>query len=271
MEATRIADGYPRKINEDWEGLPGNLDAALTWTNGNTFFFKENHYWRFKNQKMYSGYPQEISTGFGGIPNNVDAAFLWGGNGKTYFFKGSAYWRYIDPTGPPVNIDYPLPISSWEGVPNNIDAVLEWPNKQTYFFKEKSYYRFDDESSSAIKSDHAGPYSRSTSVWWLGCQEKTSNSEDLTTDSFSGDDMHHTESMEDDNSPTVTQTLMENDPVASSGKSTSLDEDLHKNDGDEMTTPSLQSQELDANSAACFCPSLLLSLVLMAVLKTFKF
>ena len=26
-----IANGYPRKISEDWPGLPNNIDAAVTW------------------------------------------------------------------------------------------------------------------------------------------------------------------------------------------------------------------------------------------------
>ena len=32
--------GYPRSISADWDGLPGSLDAAFTWTNGKTYFFK---------------------------------------------------------------------------------------------------------------------------------------------------------------------------------------------------------------------------------------
>ena len=40
VEANGLADGYPRKISADWDGLPGNLDAALTWADGKTFFFK---------------------------------------------------------------------------------------------------------------------------------------------------------------------------------------------------------------------------------------
>lgn len=39
IEETGIVDG-PRKISEDWDGLPGNIDAAMTWTNGKTYFFK---------------------------------------------------------------------------------------------------------------------------------------------------------------------------------------------------------------------------------------
>ncbi len=35
-----VADGYPKKIKDDWPGLPNNIDAAVTWENGKTFFFK---------------------------------------------------------------------------------------------------------------------------------------------------------------------------------------------------------------------------------------
>lgn len=40
IEANGIADGYPRRISADWDGLPGHLDASLTWADGKTFFFK---------------------------------------------------------------------------------------------------------------------------------------------------------------------------------------------------------------------------------------
>lgn len=42
VETTGLADGYPRRISPDWDGLPGDLDAALTWADGKTFFFKVN-------------------------------------------------------------------------------------------------------------------------------------------------------------------------------------------------------------------------------------
>ena len=35
-----VEAGYPKKIST-W-GLPNNLDAAFTWTNGKTYFFKVN-------------------------------------------------------------------------------------------------------------------------------------------------------------------------------------------------------------------------------------
>ena len=54
---------------------------------GMTYFFKDDKYWKFKNQEPQDDYPKQISEGFDGIPNNIDAALVWGGNGKIYFFK----------------------------------------------------------------------------------------------------------------------------------------------------------------------------------------
>ncbi|XP_013776805.2 matrix metalloproteinase-15-like [Limulus polyphemus] len=176
INVTGVVDGYPRRISDDWDGLPGNLDAALTWSDGNTFFFKDHRYWCFWNKKMASGYPKEISLGFQGIPNNVDAAFIWSGNGKTYFFQGNSYWRYDSHKDPPVNSHYPRPINNWKGIPNNIDAVLEWENGQTYFFKGNCYYRFNDQTFAVDSGNPLFP--RSTSKWWFKCQPKRNHQQE---------------------------------------------------------------------------------------------
>ena len=114
--------GYPRSISADWDGLPGNLDAAFTWTNGKTYFFKVgifftniaidqqwydmisnlktfssqgSKYWRFSAfGKLDRGYPKPLDKGFSGIPTKVDAAMVWPENDKIYFFKGSNYWKF---------------------------------------------------------------------------------------------------------------------------------------------------------------------------------
>ena len=157
-----IAPGYPKHVKEFWSDLPGKLDytkyieiignlaghidTSFTWTNGKSYFFKGNKYWRFTNGKKDSDYPKLISKGFDGIPDYLDAAFVWSGNGKIYFFKGTKYWRFDPDQRPPVKSSYPRPISNWEGIPNYIDDALQYNNGYTYFFKKGEYYRFDDRA-----------------------------------------------------------------------------------------------------------------------------
>ncbi|XP_054159824.1 stromelysin-3-like [Oppia nitens] len=169
IETTGIADGYPRKISSDWDGLPGNLDSALTWADGKTFFFKGDKYWRFKNMHMDKGYPKPISTGFAGIPDKVGAAFVWSGNGKTYFFKGNEYWRFDSKNDPPVSKQYPKPIKNWNGLPNNIDAAFKWENGMSYFFKGSQYFRFNDVDFE-VDTKAKPPFPRQTAQWWFDCQ-----------------------------------------------------------------------------------------------------
>ncbi|KAL0106206.1 hypothetical protein PUN28_016126 [Cardiocondyla obscurior] len=35
-----VASGYPRRITSTWKELPSNIDAAFTYRNGKTYFFK---------------------------------------------------------------------------------------------------------------------------------------------------------------------------------------------------------------------------------------
>ena len=87
--------------------FPDRIDASFTWTNGKSYFFKDDRYWRFSEGKKDPGYPRLIKKGFDGIPGFVDAAFVWSGNGKIYFFKGKHYWRFDPEKRPPVSDGYP--------------------------------------------------------------------------------------------------------------------------------------------------------------------
>lgn len=152
-----IAEGYPKPISEGWPGLPGDIDAAFTYKNGKTYFFKGTKYWRYVNRQVDGDYPKDITEGFTGIPDHLDAALVWGGNGKIYFFKGSKFWRFDPLKRPPVKATYPKLISNWEGVPNNLDAALQYTNGFTYFFKDDTYYRFNDRTFTVDASDPPFP------------------------------------------------------------------------------------------------------------------
>ena len=183
---TAIAPGYPRSISANWDGLPSNLDAAFTWTNGKTYFFKGDQYWRFSEVgKLDRGYPkvrilaqisilitaiflQDFSKGFDGIPDNVDSAMVWAVNNKIYFFKGSQYWKFDPDKKPPVSSSYPRPVSNWEGIPNRLDAALQYKNGKTYFFKDGKYYRFDDDKFT-LDQDANPSFPRESGFWWFGC------------------------------------------------------------------------------------------------------
>merc|ERR1719295_1797669 len=173
-----VADGYPRRISQDWRGLPDNIDAAFTWESTRaTYFIKGSKYWKFENMKPYPGYPKNLRDGFPGIPNNVDTAFVWSGNGKIYFFKDNQYWKFDPQKQPHVRSDqYPKDISLW-GLPGNMEGALQWDNGRTYFFKSGNYWRYDDRNFRVDRGDP--PFPRPTAQWWFGCPQSNNFSKAL--------------------------------------------------------------------------------------------
>ena len=130
-------------------GLDFNVvDTIMTYSNGKTYMFNENFYYRYNDaeDRVDSGYPRSISKNWKGVPENLDAAFVWPGNNKAYFFKGTQYWKYDDKKSE-VESGYPKSIvQNWKGLPSSIDAVFVWGgNGITYFVKGKNYYRWNDK------------------------------------------------------------------------------------------------------------------------------
>ncbi|XP_071855385.1 uncharacterized protein [Apostichopus japonicus] len=161
---TDVASGYPKAICEVFPGIPSNLDAAIYWTNGKTYFFKGSQYWRTTGTTPDDGYPKQISDYFPGLPNDIDAAVVWGGNSKGFFFKGTEYWRFnpITDSTERGNIDTN---TYWPGYnQGTVDAAFQWSNGRTYLFKGEQYWRYND---AAHRVDSGFPLS--TSKEWLGC------------------------------------------------------------------------------------------------------
>ena len=168
-----IAPGYPRKIMDDWKGLPPDLDAGFTWKK-DIFFFKKNSYWKFHYEfpakyVPFENNPINIQKGFPGIPDDLDAAFVWGGNKKFYFFKDKKYWMFDPASGQASTNGYPKDISKW-GVPSNIEGAFLHSNGKTYFFKNGVYWKFNDEWKSVDMADPKFP--RDTKKWWFGCDKE---------------------------------------------------------------------------------------------------
>ena len=112
---------------------------------------------------------QDFSKGFDGVPSHVDAAMVWAVNKKIYFFKGSQYWKFDPEKKPPVDSSYPRPVSNWDGIPNRLDAALQYKNGKTYFFKNGKYYRFDDNKFE-LDRDANPSFPRESGFWWFGCE-----------------------------------------------------------------------------------------------------
>lgn len=63
-------ENYPKKIHENWHGIPNNIDAAISAVDGKTYFFKGDLYWSFNNHwiRPEPGYPRRTSVAWLGCP-----------------------------------------------------------------------------------------------------------------------------------------------------------------------------------------------------------
>ncbi|XP_078700340.1 matrix metalloproteinase-15-like [Branchiostoma floridae x Branchiostoma belcheri] len=158
-----VERGYPKPTRDQWPKLPRGIQAAAysRWSS-RMYFFKGDRYWRYYGYQLEYGYPKHIAGT--GLPKNPNAAFVWGANGKIYIFKSNRYYRFNEYTGR-VDPGYPKRIrQAWGGVPDRIDAALQWRNGKTYFFKGDSYWRYDDNARKVESG-----YPRSKALAWMGC------------------------------------------------------------------------------------------------------
>ena len=142
----------------------GAIDDALAHSNGRTYFFKGDMYWRIDDdcQCVDKGYPKKISENWKLVPDNIDAVVRWTKDGKTYFFKENLYYKFNDFLGT-VDSGYPRPIASgWKDLPNNLDAAFAL-NGRTYFFKGGVYYKWND-AEDRVDDDY--PQSISPIHWY---------------------------------------------------------------------------------------------------------
>ncbi|XP_046744993.1 matrix metalloproteinase-2-like isoform X1 [Diprion similis] len=68
--------GYPHNIRR-WRGIPSHIDAAMTWIDGKTYFFKDKLVWKFDNLliKTDDRYPLPAPQYWMGCPEKLDTVW----------------------------------------------------------------------------------------------------------------------------------------------------------------------------------------------------
>nr|XP_040136441.1 matrix metalloproteinase-19 isoform X2 [Ictidomys tridecemlineatus] len=164
------------QVSALWEGLPGNLDAAVysprtQWIH----FFKGDKVWRYINFKMSPGFPKKLNR----VEPNLDAAFYWPFNQKIFLFKGSGYWQWDELVRNDFS-RYPKPIKElFSGVPDQPSAAMSWRDGQVYFFKGKKYWRLNQQL--LVEKG----YPRNTAHNWMHCHPQTLGTTRSTGDNTS--------------------------------------------------------------------------------------
>ncbi|XP_012510031.1 PREDICTED: matrix metalloproteinase-19 isoform X2 [Propithecus coquereli] len=191
------------RVSDLWEGLPGNLDAAVysprtQWIH----FFKGDKAWRYINFKLSPGFPKKLNR----VEPNLDAALYWPFNQKVFLFKGSGYWQWDELARTDFS-HYPKPIKKlFTGVPDQLSAATSWRDGRVYFFKGKEYWRLNWQ----LQVEKG--YPRNIAHNWMHCHSQTLDVTPLsgdTTPSATGTTLDTTSSATDttlntDHSPTDT-------------------------------------------------------------------
>ncbi|XP_036412557.1 matrix metalloproteinase-16 [Colossoma macropomum] len=123
------------------------------------FVFKDQWFWRVRDNSVVPGYPMQISYFWKGLPPKIDAVYE-NSEGKFVFFKGHRFWVFKDTTLQPT---YPQDISLFgNGMPTqNIETAVWWEDvAKTYFFKGDRYWRYNED----IRSMDPG-YPKPITVW----------------------------------------------------------------------------------------------------------
>lgn len=162
----RAEPNGPMLVATFWSELPEKIDAAYEDPQEEkTVFFSGNEYWIYTASTLERGFPRKL-TNLGLPPDvqRVDAAFNWSKNKKTYIFVKDQFWRFnevkkkMDPGFPKLIAD------AWNGVPDDLDAVLQFNNDgHTYFFKDWYNLKLDDSSLKIVKVG-------SVKKDWLACR-----------------------------------------------------------------------------------------------------
>ncbi|OCT76960.1 hypothetical protein XELAEV_18032164mg [Xenopus laevis] len=138
------------------------------------FVFKDQWFWRVRNNKVMDGYPMQITYFWRGLPPGIDAVYE-NGEGNFVFFK-VWYWRYNEEMRA-MDPGYPKLITVWKGIPESPQgAFVDKENGYTYFYKGKEYWKFQNLNLRVEPG-----YPRSILKDFMGCDSSTDGDKERTS------------------------------------------------------------------------------------------
>ncbi|CAH1232470.1 MMP19 [Branchiostoma lanceolatum] len=150
----------PRKRKRAPNGCKAKFDAIFLGKQGQTFAFRDKHFWLIDDDGISFGYPKMIRKQWPGLKGHIDAAFTSIYTNKTYFFRGRKLWRF---DGFTLDEGYPKSTAR-TGLPAKPDAAFVWGgNGQVYIFKGSEFWQFNEVTE---RADPGFP--RKIRATWLG-------------------------------------------------------------------------------------------------------
>ncbi|XP_025031865.1 matrix metalloproteinase-17 [Python bivittatus] len=144
--AVRPGKGFPDRCTS-------NIDAVAQ-IRGETFFFKDEYFWRLsQGRHLTSPQPALITHFWRGFPSTlrkVDAVYERPADHRILFFSGPLYWVFKDNS---VEEGYPRPVTDFGLPQGGISGAFSWPlDQKTYFFKGDLHWCYD-ETTGHIEED----------------------------------------------------------------------------------------------------------------------
>uniref|UniRef100_A0A8C6X5U6 Peptidase metallopeptidase domain-containing protein n=1 Tax=Naja naja TaxID=35670 RepID=A0A8C6X5U6_NAJNA len=135
---SRLGKGFPDRCTS-------NIDAVAQ-IRGETFFFKDQYFWRLSQSRHLTSPQPALTTHFWqGLPSalhKVDAVYERPADHRILFFSGPLYWVFKDNS---VEEGYPRPITDFGLPQGGISGAFSWPSDQkTYFFKGDLHWCYDE-------------------------------------------------------------------------------------------------------------------------------